>query len=101
MVNKVPELKYVHPDLIYLPMLWTDMWYEIPPILEGKPLAFLSFIIRVISPNLWLLPILIGIIAYLFILRKQIQSKKNKQKNTDEIKQSSDEQSRILRQGTV
>lgn len=62
MRTQVKEMAHVHKDLIYLPLLWTDMSYELPAVMNKKPIAFLTFLLRAVIPRIWLLFFLLSLI---------------------------------------
>ena len=58
----ISDFDYLHEDLIYLPVIWVEMKYDLPPIFGGKPVAFLTFILRAVIPRLWLLFLMTSLI---------------------------------------
>ena len=60
--DTIPDFDYLHEDLVYLPVIWVEMKYELPAIMGGKPIAFITFILKAVVPRLWLLFLIVSLI---------------------------------------
>jgi len=60
--DTIPDFDYLHEDLIYLPVIWVEMKYELPAMMGGKPVALVSFIIRAVLPRLWLFFLIVSLV---------------------------------------
>ena len=68
--DTIPDFDYLHEDLIYLPVIWVEMKYELPAMMGGKPVAFITFILRAVIPRLW---IFFMIISFIFLAIPTVQ----------------------------
>lgn len=60
--DTIPDFDYLHEDLIYLPVIWVEMKYELPAVSGGKPIALLIFILRALIPRLWIFFLMVSLI---------------------------------------